>query len=140
MTRTRKIWIAVIAAVAVLLIAAAGLLALFGSMANSYSSQLSRGAKYLQDSDYDNAVLCYQSAIEAEPDQADGYIGLAQTYIAMGRLALARTVLSQGYDRTGSARMHRAAGSDCRQHLQRLPPGPDAGYGKLGRRDLYRCG
>lgn len=115
MTRTRKIWIAVIAAVAVLLIAAAGLLALFGSMANSYSSQLSRGAKYLQDSDYDNAVLCYQSAIEAEPDQADGYIGLAQTYIAMGRLALARTVLSQGYDRTGSARMQLMLQNDLQQ-------------------------
>lgn len=105
MTKTRKTIVAVVAAIAVLLIAAAAGLAVYSSAANSYSTQLSRGAKYLQDGDYENAVLCYQRAIEADPDQADGYIGLARTYIALDRLALARTVLNEGYERTGSARL-----------------------------------
>lgn len=105
MTRTRKIILCIVAAVMLLLVAAAAGLALYTGSANSYSAQLSRGQKYLDDNDFENAVLCYQRAVNADPEQAEGYLGLAQAYMGLNKFALAQNVLNTGLERTGSARM-----------------------------------
>lgn len=105
MTKTRKLILGLAALLAVLLLAGAAAVALHTSTANSYSTQLSRGQKYLDSNDYDNAVLCYQRAVNAQPDQADGYIGLAQAYMGLNKMTLAENTLNTGLEKTGSARV-----------------------------------
>lgn len=105
MTKTRKLTLVAAALLAVLLLAGAVFAALYTHTANNYSAQLTRGQKYLDSSDYENAVLCYQRAVNAEPDQAEGYIGLAQAYMGLEKMTLAEKVLNTGLEKTGSARM-----------------------------------
>lgn len=105
MTKTRKLILGLVALLAVLLLAGAVAAALFAHTANGYSAQLARGQKYLDSNDFENAVLCYQKAVNSQPDQADGYIGLAQAYIGLNKMALAQTILNDGLNKTGSARM-----------------------------------
>lgn len=105
MTKKRKTTLAVILFLAVILIAGGVLLA--SSMVNSrsYGVQLGRGDKFLAQADYTNAVLAYQSAIAADPAQAEGYIGLANAYIKQDKMSLAQTALNTGFSKTGSARL-----------------------------------
>lgn len=105
MTKKRKIILAVAAVLSALLLVAAVVLGLYTGVGNSYGTQLNRGQKYLDAGDYENAVLCYQRAVQAEPEQADGYIGLAQAYIGLNKMALARQVLDNAMNRTNSARI-----------------------------------
>lgn len=105
MTKTRKLTLVAAALLAVLLLAGAVFAALYTHTANNYSAQLTRGQKFLDSSDYENAVLCYQRAVNAEPDQAEGYIGLAQAYMGLEKMTLAEKVLNTGLEKTGSARM-----------------------------------
>lgn len=90
---------------AVLLLVAAVVVALINGGTNSYSVQLQRGDKYLAQADYDNAVLAYQAAIAAAPQEAAGYIGLATVYINQSKMSLAQNTLRNGLEKTGSARM-----------------------------------
>lgn len=105
MTKTRKLILIAAALLAVLLLVGAVAAALHTQTANNYSAQLTRGQKYLDNNDFDNAVLCYQRAVNAAPEQADGYIGLAQAYIGLEKMTLAEKVLNTGLEKTGSARM-----------------------------------
>lgn len=61
------------------------------------------GEKYLEELDYDKAILTFEQAIETEPRNEQGYIGLYNAYIAKGEDALAKEALETGYDNTGSA-------------------------------------
>lgn len=105
MTRQRKIILCVVATVSLLLLAVAAGLALQAGTANTYSVQLARGQKYLEESDFENAVLCYQRAMTEKPEQAEPYLGLAQAYMGLNKFALAQNVLYDGLEKTGSARM-----------------------------------
>lgn len=60
------------------------------------------GEKYLEELDYDKAILTFEQAIETEPRNEQGYIGLYNAYIAKGEDALAKEALETGYDNTGS--------------------------------------
>lgn len=105
MTRNRRITLMAVLILAVVLVAAVAGAAVYNRTANGYSTQLSRGQKYLQENDFENAVLCYKRVIEEQPDNSEGYIGLAQAYIGLDKMTLAYNVLLDGYERTQSARM-----------------------------------
>lgn len=105
MTRKRKLILAITLAAAALILILAGVLAMGGGIGGSYSSQLTRGQKYLDEGDYSNAILCYQRAIQNRPEEADGYIGLAQVYQAQDKPILARNTLELGLEKTQSARI-----------------------------------
>lgn len=105
MTKRRKLILCLVAILTVLLMAGAAVLALQFGTANSFSVQIERGQKYLDDGDFDNAVLCYQRAIKANPGQAEGYIGLSQAYMGLEKSSLAQSVLEKGLGQTQSARI-----------------------------------
>lgn len=105
MTKNRRLVLLTVVILAVVMIAGAIGAALYSQTANGYSTQLARGQKYLEQNDFENAVLCYKRVIEQEPEQSEGYIGLAQAYIGLDKMTLAYNVLLEGYERTQSARM-----------------------------------
>ena len=81
-------------------------LAMFASCGKTveakWQEQLDLGMRYLEEMDYENAVLSFNKAIEIDPRQAESYLGLADVYIMMGDYETAMEVLQQGYDATGS--------------------------------------
>lgn len=105
MTNRRKNLLRLVLAAGLLILAGAVGLALYAGYSGSYSVQLTRAQKYLEAQEFENAVLCYQRAIEAEPKKAESYLGLAEAYMGLNKMALAENVLNTGYEQTGSARI-----------------------------------
>ncbi len=64
--------------------------------------QLELGNKYLNELDYEQAIVAYEVAIEIDPMSVDAYIGLADAYIGQGDIGKAILTLEQGYEATGS--------------------------------------
>ena len=49
--------------------------------------QLELGRQYLDDMDYERAVVAFESAISINPKSEEAYRGLADTYVAMAKQA-----------------------------------------------------
>ena len=99
------ILIAVIAAVAVITLPKR-------SGAQELAEALELGEKYLSELNYEQAIASYRAAIEIDPKCADAYIGLADTYLAMGESEEAVKVLRQ-------AEQAVVAGSDADEEEKR---------------------
>ena len=67
--------------------------------------QLDLGNKYLNELDYEQAIVAYEAAIEIDPMSVDAYMGLADTYVNMEDFEKAKEVLQAGYDATGDERL-----------------------------------
>lgn len=61
--------------------------------------QLDLGARYLQENNYEQAIAAFDVAISIDPKCSEAYIGLANTYVAMAKEAIASgdTELAMGY-------------------------------------------
>lgn len=64
-------------------------------------SQLDLGQKYIEECDYEQAIVAFNRAIEIDERCAEAYIGLAETYIRMGEFDKALEVAKKGYEMTG---------------------------------------
>ena len=84
------------AAAAVILILA--LLFASGSKARDLSKQLDLGKRYLEEMDYDNALIAFNKAIEIDPKNVDAYIGAAEAYIGKGDRESAEKILEKGLE------------------------------------------
>ncbi len=62
---------------------------------NRVEGQLEQGEKYLNGSDYHEAILAYQQALEIEPANTEAIVGLAQAYNAIGDTDFAMELLDQ---------------------------------------------
>lgn len=62
----------------------------------AWQEQYDLGVRYLSDGNYEEAIIAFTAAIEIDPKNADGYIGMAKAHIAMGDIDAALAVLSQG--------------------------------------------
>ena len=62
----------------------------------TYQKEYDLGVRYLSEGNYEEAVIAFTAAIEIEPNHAEAYVGLADTYIGMSDLAQARDVLAGG--------------------------------------------
>ncbi|HIT66062.1 MAG TPA: tetratricopeptide repeat protein [Candidatus Merdisoma merdipullorum] len=71
------------------------------STAEKWQEQYDLGMKYLEEGDYEEAIVVFTAAIELAPKQAELYLGLAETYIVQGDFETAREILQEGYDATG---------------------------------------
>ena len=69
--------------------------------AERWQEQYDLGMRYLEEGSYEEAIVAFTAAIELEPNQAELYLGLAETYIAQGNFEIARDILQEGYDATG---------------------------------------
>lgn len=91
----------------VILVAIGCFVVLKTTQSNEYNKQLSLGDKYLQELDYENAELCYQTAIQIDEKHVKPYVQLSNVYVAQGRyddavaiLEQANAVLGEEYSQT----------------------------------------
>ncbi len=105
MNGKRKALLAVAAVLAVGLIALGAWFGVNAYKQNVYSKNLASGSRYYENGSYSNAVLAYQQALNANDQDADAYLGLAQTYEAQGLYELVVTTLEGGIEKTNSARL-----------------------------------
>ena len=55
-----------------------------GAAVSSWQKQYDLGIKYLNEGDYEQAILSFTAASEIDPKNADAYAALADTYLVMG--------------------------------------------------------
>lgn len=72
-------------------------------MINEYMNVLNKGKSSLDAGNYDEAIKAYKEAIELQPNNSLGYVGLSNAYELIGDTNNARLILEQGYIRTGDA-------------------------------------
>lgn len=63
----------------------------------TYVTKLNEADKYLESGDYDRAVIEYRAAIEIDETREEAYIGLSKSYMAIGYVSLAQSILETGY-------------------------------------------
>jgi tetratricopeptide (TPR) repeat protein len=97
MSKTKRILIAVIAAVVLIVVMVAVILINKPSEAvHTAASHISLAENYLLELDYVAAIAEYRMAIQIDPKNADYYIALAEVYIEMGDTPAAIAVLEEG--------------------------------------------
>ena len=75
-----------------ILIFAAGLVSCGKTVEAKWQEQLDLGMRYLEEMDYENAILAFTKAIEVDPNRSEAYVERAKLYVqrgAEGDLALA---------------------------------------------------
>ena len=66
------------------------------------TEQLEMGQKYLDEMDYEQAIVAYETAIEIDPKCEEAYLALADIYVALGDTERALEILAEGYRQTES--------------------------------------
>ena len=97
--------IAIIAIIAGLIVYSLG-----GNNTSKFQKQYDLGMKYLEEGNYEEAIVAFTAAIEIDPRQADAYLGLAEVYIAQNEFDLALEILQKGYDITADERLKERIG------------------------------
>ena len=87
--------IAILAVIIVVLAIAVVLLLPKGGTAKKVSKQLSLGAKYLSELEYEQAIAAYELAIEIDPKCVDAYLELADIYSELGEYDKAEEILKK---------------------------------------------
>lgn len=94
-----------VAAATVLIAVIVAVIFSVSSDANEYDIHLEAAQKYLDELDYEQAVVELRMAIEIKPNNSEAYLALAETYVAMGDYENALAVLDEGYAATGDAEL-----------------------------------
>ena len=95
--RRQKIMIAVLSGV---IVAAVITLVFLMTPSMKLSRSLSKGDKCAEKADYENAQIAYESALEIDPVSVRAYRGLADNYLAQGRIADTEQILYEGWEET----------------------------------------
>ncbi len=105
----KKILIITITAITLVILVAVGVVLIINvrsaNREKALQEQLDLGNKYLNELDYEQAIVAYETAVEIDPMSVDAYLGLADTYVNMGDFDKAKEVLQKGYDATGDERL-----------------------------------
>lgn len=94
--KSRQVLITVVACVVILCVAILLIHSNSGKKAPSLEDQLALGQKYLEEMDYDDAILAFEAAIEIDPKCEEAYVGLASAYVGLEDYEKAVTVLEDG--------------------------------------------
>lgn len=95
----------IIGAVAVVLIALIIGIGIYNKPANRLTRQLDLGNRYLEEQNYEQAIVEFDKSIAIDSMCVDAYLGKAQAYEGMGDLQSALETLQTGYDLTGDERL-----------------------------------
>ena len=71
----------------------------------TWQEQYDLGMRYLNEGNYQEAVIAFTAAIEIDPKRPEAYLGLADAYIGAGDLDAARKVLKDGLTATASSKI-----------------------------------
>ena len=84
------------------LVVAGLLLLLFACGAkDAWQEQYDLGMRYLNDGNYQEAVIAFTAAIEIDAKRPEAYLGAAEAYIAADDIDAAIAILKKGYEATG---------------------------------------
>ncbi len=86
--------------VGVVLLAVAICVLISGRITSPFEKQLELGYKYLQEGNYEEAILAFEKAIEINPKKADGYLGIAEAHIRCNNFDKALEILKAGLEKT----------------------------------------
>ena len=64
--------------------------------ANTWQEQYDLGMRYLEEQNYEEAVVAFTAAIELDPKQADAYVGLANAYVGTENYEEASGAIQEG--------------------------------------------
>lgn len=78
---------------------------IYNAPARRLAEQLNLGNRYLEEMDYEQAVVAFTNAIEIDPMNADAYIGAAEAYVGLGEPERAEEILAQGMERISDVRL-----------------------------------
>lgn len=101
----RKLVLAAIGVALVLLAAVITCMLVFGDSDGKLQEQLDLGAKYLEEMDYEQALVAFHAALEIEPMNADAYLGIVEVYIRTNEFETALEYAKEGYEVTGDERL-----------------------------------
>ena len=93
-----------------------------GGSGGTWQEQYELGMKYLEEGNYESAILAFQAAIDIDPKKAESYLGLAEVYLAQSDREKATEVLTSALSVVND--------SAVQAKLDELNgPGPDASSG-----------
>ena len=95
----------IIGAIAVVLIALVAGIGIYNSPTNRLSRQLDLGNRYLEEQNYEQAIVEFDKAIAIDPMSVEAYLGKAEAYIGLGDLQSALDTLQAGYELTHDERL-----------------------------------
>lgn len=96
--------IGILAAAAVLIAAVVGI-GIYNAPANRMSRALDLGTRYLEEQNYEQALVEFDKVIAIDPMSVDAYLGKAQAYEGMGDTEQLLAVLQTGYEQTGDGQI-----------------------------------
>ena len=67
----------------------------------AWQEQYDLGMRYLNEGNYQEAVIAFEAAIEIDTKRPEAYLGAADAYVGLGDYASARSILERGYAETG---------------------------------------
>ena len=74
---------------------------------DAWHEQYDLGMRYLNDGNYQEAVIAFEAAIEIDPKRSEAYLGAADAYVGLGDYASARKILEDGLDATGNRKLQK---------------------------------
>lgn len=115
----RKIlWI--IGVILIILIAFIIGISIYNTPGNRLPRQLDLGNRYLEEQNYEQAIVEFDKAIAIDPMNADAYLGKAKAHEGMGDPEKALETLLTGYEKNGDERLHEAAVSCLEGYIEQL--------------------
>lgn len=118
----KKMWV-IVGSVVVLLavLGVNGYMVSRGSNAGREENMLELGQRYLDELNYEQAIVCFEEYLKIDPMSVEAYLGLAETYERLGDLDKAREILIAGLEITGDGRLQEKLG-DYVSGLQLIRP------------------
>ena len=94
--KSRQVIITLIVCIMVLILAIVLFRSNSGKKMPALDDQLALAQKYLEEMDYDNAILAFEAAIDIDPKCEEAYVGLASAYVGLEDYDKAAEVLNEG--------------------------------------------
>jgi len=104
-SRKKALLFAAIGAVLILLLVIIIAGNALGDGGGKLQEQLDLGAKYLEEMDYEQALMAFQAALSIEPKNVDAYLGIVEVYIRKNDFETALKYAREGYEATGDERL-----------------------------------
>lgn len=96
MGKNKKLLFSIIAAAAVLIALFAGI-GIYNTPTNRVNRHLELANRYLEEMDYEQAVVAFDKVIAIDPMNVDAYLGKAEAYIGLDDYDMAAATLEDGY-------------------------------------------
>ena len=70
---------------------------------DAWQEQYDLGMRYLNEGNYEEAVIAFEAAIKIDPKRPEAYLGAAEAYVGLGDADSARKILEKGYAETNDS-------------------------------------